>query len=175
MIGLSFDQRIVGFANENVLLDYVTPFDAEYISVNEVKTFFQTTKPEKLPVWQRPDEMATDVTFQHELTFDRYFLHLDYFLNQYFHILWVANENDMLEQAKKGVCLGTDYDGLINAIDCCKYADGLDGMYENMQKRFTPYFLQKTTGLQMTALEIKECIEGLFFNNAKAFLDKWFV
>ncbi len=81
----------------------------------------------------------------------------------------------MLEQAKNGVCLGTDYDGLINAIDCCKYADGLDGMYENLQKRFTPYFLQKTTGLQMTALEIKECIEGLFFNNSKACLDKWFV
>jgi len=119
--------------------------------------------------------MATDVTFQHELTFDRYFLHLDYFLNSIFIFFGLPIKTVCWRQAKKGVCLGTDYDGLINAIDCCKYADGLDGMYKNLQKRFTPYILQKTTGLQMTALEIKECIEGLFFNNAKAFLDKWFV
>ena len=43
LIGLSFDQRILGFADENVLRDVTTPNDVEYISNR--KQFFLALTP----------------------------------------------------------------------------------------------------------------------------------
>src|SRR4029079_15317853 len=63
LIGLSFDQRILGFADENVLRDVTVPHDVEYISELEAK-FFLGPNPETLPAWTDDSKVWTSDDFE---------------------------------------------------------------------------------------------------------------
>lgn len=169
LIGLSFDQRILGFADENVLRDVTIPHDVEYISEPEAE-FFLGPNPTALPVWTDDDKIWSTEDFENlDPVFDVE-LHALFFFNHVIHILMVAKQNVLIgtQKAMKQICLGSDYDGLINAIDNCKQSDKLD-TFKNLALAKMPELL-KNAKLDSDAIDTNMLIENIFYNNGRDFV-----
>jgi microsomal dipeptidase-like Zn-dependent dipeptidase len=171
LIGLSFDQRILGFPDENVLRDVNTPNDVEYISEQEANFFFGPN-PSKLPVWKNDSKVWTAEEFSNYEPSLNPVLHPLFFINQVIHILTVAknNPNIGVQKACKQICIGTDYDGLINSIDNCKQVDKLDAFKQLMLSKLKG--LLKNAGLSNDGINIPEFVDDLFYNNGRDFVIK---
>jgi hypothetical protein len=169
LIGLSFDQRILGFADENVLRNVTIPHDLEYISELEA-SFFLGPNPSALPVWTDDDKIWTTEDFENLDPVFNIRLHALFFFNQVIHILMVAKENALIgiQKAVKQICLGSDYDGLINSIDACKQVDKLND-FKTVALNKMPELLNKA-GLGNEAIDVEELIENIFYNNGKNFI-----
>jgi len=168
LIGLSFDQRILGFANENVLRDVTVPNDVEFISTQE-SAFFLGPVPEILPLHTSDEDIWTTQDFENLEPVLNTLLHLEFFFNNAFHILQVAKENGIaVKQAAKQICLGTDFDGLINAIDNCKNATELPAFKQQAIAKLPQ--LLKEARLDNEGLQVQEFIEDLFYRNGRDFV-----
>jgi microsomal dipeptidase-like Zn-dependent dipeptidase len=169
LIGLSFDQRILGFTDENVLRNVTTPHDLEYISELEAG-FFLGPNPSSLPAWTDDDKIWTSQDFENlDPAFNKE-LHPLFFLNQVIHILVIAKNNELIDmkQAMKQICLGSDYDGLINAVDHCKQADKLNN-FKDIAFEKMPRLLRKAK-LDKEGIDVPTLIENIFYNNGRDFV-----
>jgi microsomal dipeptidase-like Zn-dependent dipeptidase len=169
IVGLSFDQRILGFADENVLLSVTVPHDVEYISEMEAN-FFLGPNPAILPVWPGDTDVWASEDFEN-LDPSLYIeMHRRFLINNIIHILWVANNNAAIDinKAVKQICIGTDFDGLINAIDCCKQADGLQQLKKDMRDGLIDLLAKEG----LAAINVDELLDDLFYNNGKNFILK---
>ncbi len=177
LIGISMDQRIVGFPVDSVvyqLNDY--PYDQEYISKPEQEYFFRGyTDPSQVPHLipgddiLNGDEAQTHGEMSHEY-------HHFYFLNQVFHILSVCKKAGIsAKEAGSRICLGSDFDGLINALDCCtgvtELAEFKAYLRQILSLRSTFW---KTIPINKSEVDIDELLDGVFFTNAYNFLKKNF-
>lgn len=167
IIGLSFDQRILGFADENVIPDLSTPHDVEYISHQEA-SFFMGPNPELLHPRPVDDQVWAAEDFAELSPADFPFVHGRFLVNNIIHLLWVAGRHEKIGFAKaaKQICLGTDFDGLINAIDCCKTTEGLGRLKKKLRSD-----LQK--GLEQIGadeLEAGALLDAVFYENGKNFI-----
>jgi len=145
------------------------PHDVEYISHLEADFFFGPT-PANLHVW--PDD--NNVWASEDLdVLDKFLypdMHRKFLINNILHILWVGSKHTSIGLAKaaKQICIGTDFDGLINAIDCCKTADGLqklkDDMREELEKGLNKNGFQE--------LKTDKLLDDIFYNNGKNFMLK---
>jgi microsomal dipeptidase-like Zn-dependent dipeptidase len=167
IIGLSFDQRILGFADENVLLNVTVPHDVEYISHMEAD-FFLGPNPTILPVWPDDTEVWASEDFENLDPSLYVIMHRRFLINNIIHILWVANNHPAIDikKAAKQICIGTDFDGLINAIDCCKNADGLQQLKEDMKDGL----IDLLTAEGITAINVDQFLDDIFYNNGKNFV-----
>lgn len=168
LIGLSFDQRILGFANENVLKAVTVPHDVEYISQQEA-TFFLGPNPTQLPIYTSNKNIWLPEDFENVDASQNEDLHLDFFFNNAIHILQVAkNKGIGVKQAAKQMCLGTDFDGLINAIDCCKTATMFPAFKRDAALRL-PVLLHQAK-LDNEGIDVPEFLEDLFYRNGRDFV-----
>ncbi len=169
LIGLSFDQRILGFADENVLRDVTVPHDVEYISDAEAN-FFLGPNPSALPVFTNDDEVWTSDDFENLDPVMDVILHPLFFLNDVLHILTIAKKNPLIgvQKAVKKICLGSDYDGLINSIDNCKTIDKLKDFKQLCLDKL-PGLLKKTK-LDKDGIDVPSLIDDIFYNNGKQFV-----
>ena len=168
IIGLSFDQRILGFADENILLDVTIPHDVEYISAKEAEFFFGPIDPTTLPVWADDTSVWASEAFA-DLDPSLYAdMHRRFLVNNIVHILWVANKHADIDikKAAKQICLGTDFDGLINAIDCCKEADGLQQLKNDIRDGL----IDLLTSSGITTINADELLDDIFYTNGKNFV-----
>ena len=168
IIGVSFDQRILGFADESVIPGLTVPHDLEYISHQEAE-FFLGPQPTALPVW--PDDTNVWAAEDFE-DLDQSLLietHRRFLVNNIIHILWVANKNSSLkiQDAAKQICLGTDFDGLINAIDCCKDTTGMRDLKKDMKSD-----LKKGLSKISVNIDADKLLDDIFYNNGKNFMLK---
>ncbi len=181
LIGLSFDQRILGFPNENVLYPRVPAVDTEFISKEEAIDFFSQLNPAKTKIWNDESMVLLSEDFETHLNkYNLADLQLRYFFNNVFHILKVVqkakleNKIDMdVAEAAKRICIGTDFDGLINAIDCCKTTDRLPA-FHGRASHLMPKLLAEA-GFNNFPLDAAEFVNGIFFTNARDFLKGWYV
>lgn len=171
IIGLSFDQRILGFADESVIPGLTVPHDLEYISHLEAE-FFLGPQPSALPAWPGDSHVwaAEDLEdLDPSLFIDT---HRRFLVNNIIHILWVANKHNAINMhdAVKQICIGTDFDGLINAIDCCKQATGLQQLKKDMRTDLQ----EGIASLPGDAHEVDadELLDNIFYNNGKHFMLK---
>lgn len=169
IIGLSFDQRILGFADENVLPGVTVPHDVEYISQMEAG-FFLGPQPEDLPVWPDDTNVWAAEDFENldpSLYAD---MHRRFLINNIIHILWVAgNHPDIdIKKAAKQICIGTDFDGLINAIDCCKECTGFFQLKEDMREGLVN--MLELTGLETELDDVTVLLDDLFYYNGRNFV-----
>ena len=168
IIGLSFDQRILGFADESVIPGLTVPHDLEYISHQEAE-FFLGPQPTALPVWPDDTNVWTAEDFE---DLDQSLLietHRRFLVNNIIHILWVANKNISLkiQDAAKQICIGTDFDGLINAIDCCKDTTGMSDLKKDMKSD-----LKKGLSKISVNIDADKLLDDIFYNNGKNFMLK---
>jgi hypothetical protein len=86
------------------------------------------------------------------------------------HILWVASQHSLIgiDKAAKQICIGTDFDGLINAIDCCKDANGLQQLKEDMRE----YLADLLNNNEFHVLNVDVLLDDIFYNNGKNFMLK---
>lgn len=171
IIGLSFDQRILGFADESVIPGLTVPHDMEYISHDEAE-FFLGPQPTALPVWPDDTNVWTAEDFE-DLDQSLYIeTHRRFLVNNIIHILWVANKNTSIniQDAAKQICIGTDFDGLINAIDCCKQTTGMDQLKKDMHSDIEEG-LSKIFG-NTNAINADELLDDVFYNNGRIFMLK---
>lgn len=169
IIGLSFDQRILGFADENVLPAVTVPHDVEYISHMEAG-FFLGPDPDLLPVWPDDTNVWAAEDFE-DLDPSLYAdMHRRFLINNIIHILWVAsNHPDIdIKKAAKQICIGTDFDGLINAIDCCKECTDLFQLKEDMKEGLVN--MLEATGLDNALNDVTALLDDIFYNNGKNFV-----
>ena len=168
IIGVSFDQRILGFADESVIPGLTVPHDLEYISHQEAE-FFLGPQPTALPVWPDDTNVWTAEDFE---DIDQSLLietHRRFLVNNIIHILWVANKNISLkiQDAAKQICIGTDFDGLINAIDCCKDTTGMSDLKKDMKSD-----LKKGLSKISVNIDADKLLDDIFYNNGKNFMLK---
>lgn len=187
MIGISLDQRIIGFPDEELIQMGANadkpPFDVDYISKQEADVFFGMGRnPATIP----PRELDNDeVMFAEDgirhiegLFMDMDDLHALYFLNQVLHILKVAKNNQgglTLDLAMKSICIGSDLDGLVNAIDCCKTAVDFGRFKNQLLDIMSKKSFWKETDFAFGEINSQVLLDGIFHKNAVAFLNKHFV
>ena len=75
-----------------------------------------------------------------------------------------------MKDAVKQICIGTDFDGLINAIDCCKQINGMQQLKKDMRSDITEG-LTKIFGNADT-ITADELLDNVFYNNGKNFMLK---
>lgn len=173
LIGISLDQRILGFPADSIayqINDY--PYDQEYISAAEDEIFFRGYEdPGDIP-FKIPDEqiLSGGEALVHGENSVEY--HYYYFLNQVFHILLVAKKAGInLQRASKSICIGSDFDGLINPIDCCNSCLEFESFKLYLKQILTKRTsFWKQISIQKSDINIDEFLEGIFFNNAFEFL-----
>ncbi len=173
LIGISLDQRILGFPTDSVayqLNDY--PYDQEYISHSEAEIFFRGyNDPADVPFYVPGENILTgDEAQVHGENSVEY--HYYYFLNQVFHILQVAKKAGIsIKEASSRICIGSDFDGLINTLDCCQSAEELDGFKSYLRQILTrrTSFWQPLS-IKKSEVNVDELLEGIFYNNALEFL-----
>jgi microsomal dipeptidase-like Zn-dependent dipeptidase len=169
IIGLSFDQRILGFADDSGLTQVLVPHDVEYISHMEEGFYFGPT-PSNLRVWPHDNNVWASEDFDALANSQNLYpdVHRKFLVNNIVHILWVASKHSQigLKKAAKQICMGSDFDGLINAIDCCKDATGLKQLKKDMKKDFVDVF--KRNGFN--TINVDEFLDDIFYNNGKNFM-----
>ena len=169
LIGISFDQRILGFADENILRDVTIPHDLEYISEDEA-TFFLGPNPSGLQRSTDDDQIWRSEDFENLDPAFNVILHPLFFLNQVIHILCVAQKNHLIgvHKAMTQICLGSDFDGLINALDNCKQVTHFLE-FKNKCIQLLPGILSKTP-LAHENINLQELADNIFYNNGKNFV-----
>jgi len=181
MIGISLDQRIIGFPGDEPILykQGILPTDLDYISKKEADVFFGPQSPASFPPAAEDNEVvmnADDAVNQNSGFTEE--LHALYFLNQVLHVLWVAKKSKRgikLKDALRLICIGSDLDGLVNPIDCCMttadYADFKNKLLKIMSKKS----FWRGTGFAFGEIDSASLLDNIFFNNAEAFLMKHYI
>lgn len=137
MIGLSMDQRILGTPDElmmspDFLEDY---YEEEIISPGEKEFFKGVPRPaaDPLKILNRDDIRLEDR--QNAPVY-----HARHFMNQLFHLFNIADKNGIAPELMAGrICIGSDFDGMINPVDCCRNVTGLQGFKALLLQHFADW------------------------------------
>ncbi|RNI38946.1 hypothetical protein EFY79_04610 [Hanamia caeni] len=176
MIGLSMDKRILGFQQfekeSNGRDDF--PLETEYISNKEKTLFLGKGKvtiskafadAEKIMSWDEIEEggevnpMLSDY-------------HLKHFMAHIIHVIALAQKNSYdVMTALNQLCIGSDYDGLINPIWVCETANSLEHFKSELEDNFVSF--AKKSGIKLPEeFDVKSFSKKLFFENGRDFVMK---
>ena len=171
IIGLSLDQRIIGVP-ENMMIDdnYIDDiFEFEIISKEEA-TFFLNVPDRSL----EEEELYShyDITIDDKQNFPAW--HAKFFLNQVMHILRVANFSKMdMRDVINRICIGSDFDGLINPVDCCKNVGDFSSFKNRIVKLLKDHdseFEEVSDFKISSIISHKTLIDKIFYDNGKRFI-----
>lgn len=166
IIGLSLDKRILGYADLDAEVETFT-LEVEYISKSESKAFFEDIEnvfKSNLCIENREVDQGGRVN----PSAGEY--HLKHFMAQIIHMIKVCKNNSYdVTRALKQICIGSDFDGMINPVWVCDTIDNLQYFRETFEERFIPF--AKDCGIQLPAgLNIKAFSEDLFYKNGRDFV-----
>jgi microsomal dipeptidase-like Zn-dependent dipeptidase len=173
LIGISLDQRILGFPTEHIAYKWNGfPYDNEFISRFETAAFFGPGNPANLPENADADNtLSGDDAMNQEQFTD--LVHAHYFMNHVIHILKVAKEAGIgYDKAKTMICLGSDFDGLINAIDCCKDCTQFEDFKDTLRRITDNNLFWQNTGFSKNDIDMNELLELIFYRNGVNFVMK---
>lgn len=176
MIGLSMDQRILGSPDESMMGEGYTEeiFDFEVISPLE-KDWFRDTERKFIG-----DEFVLKAehidTANDRRKTDRF--HARHFLNQVFHLFVIARQNDIdLSLMASKICIGSDFDGMINPVDSCPNVTALSDFKELLLSQFIFWeteFENKAHFRVSDSIAPAQLLDQIFYQNALAFLQEWY-
>ena len=119
--------------------------------------------PDDTDVWASEDFENLDLSLYNEM-------HLRFLVNNIIHILRVAGNHPAIDinNAAKQICIGTDFDGLINTIDCCKTITGLMQLKKDMRSDLAEGLTTLNIGADF--INADELLDNIFYNNGKNFM-----
>ncbi|MEO8960562.1 MAG: hypothetical protein ABI325_01690 [Ginsengibacter sp.] len=169
------DKRILGYQEfemeTNGRDDF--PLETEYISIKEQTIFLGTGKvrlskafgdmENKVMQW---DEIEKGGSVNPRIS--NY--HLRHFMAHVVHLIAVARKNNYdVIAALNQVCIGSDYDGLINPIWTCETANGLEYFKSQFEDNFVS-FAKESAVVLPNGFDIQSFSKKLFFENGKDFV-----
>ncbi len=150
LIGLSLDQRILGTGK----------VAREKMSHDET---FKGITPLQPVLGADPDEEPSIRDAE---------LHLRQFCNNLFHIINVGRRiQGFGDDAWKHVVIGSDFDGLIDAVDFCPTAEHYSLIRVQLLQNLPA--LADEARIPLPA-PLHEMVEGIMYQNGYAFLEKWY-
>jgi len=176
IIGISMDQRIIGFPIDELEED-LPPVDIDYISLAESERFFETKRPTLMPYrGEDPQSVLTPDDLIRLNGVGTTFRHPKYFLNQIVHILRVCKSSSALtvQDGMKAICIGSDYDGLVNPLDNCSSAAKFPKFRQELEKLMNQPKFWNSTGLKNENIDPKQLLDNIFFNNGESYIRKNF-
>jgi microsomal dipeptidase-like Zn-dependent dipeptidase len=185
VIGLSLDKRILGFTDPSVTT--YAPQDrpdqlleVDYFSYHEYhdpvlfanKTDFgaKTDNNNCLFVNELDNLTLTGTAIK-----DLHFRHL---VNHFVHLYIIADQNQVMtglkpiDAVKNHLCIGSDFDGLINPIACTISVEKLDWLYNYFKAHFRTAF-NEGSGASISTATADTIINNFFYHNAKRFVTGW--
>lgn len=105
-------------------------------------------------------------------------LHFKHLVNHLIHVYMVASQNrdyiglDPLEAVKNHICIGSDFDGLINPVSCAYSVEDFGSLYKRFSNSFKNAF-KEGTDVNLSNSDAKKIIDNFFYNNAKSFITNW--
>ncbi len=173
IIGLSLDKRILGFseADSRTVQVYDTTFEEEYISNHELKHFLGADR-----VGSKMNDFycitTREVLAGGVVNPEASYYHLCHFMSHILHLVKVATIYGYdVSAALRQVCIGSDFDGLINPIWCCKDVNDLAKFKKMFIKLFPPYARDNETKVTLPPdFDVRQFADRLFFENGRDFL-----
>ena len=113
------------------------------------------------------DEMAATTAPEHQRK--NYTAHLRLILNHILHI-YKFTKDEGLPSPWDHICIGSDFDGLVEAVDCCRNATEFEALAQSLTRELTKIV---TDGFKYDlGLTPKQIIDKLMFSNAVEFINK---
>ncbi len=169
MIGLSLDKRILGYDNpDGVQDDSIYAIENEYISIKEEAFFF--TGPAGTAFDNGKCMLLKTVREGGTVDPNLAEYHLRHFMAHLVHLIRVARHGNYdVNKALKQVCIGSDYDGMINPLSSCEKVDELVYFKELFEKRFVAFAGDCNVALPQ-GFDVMAFSEALFYKNGKEFV-----
>lgn len=174
MIGLSMDKRILGYQEFEMETNGRDEFptQTEYISNKEEALFFGTGNVEigkafedmqdKVMQW---DEIEEGGVIDPALSS----YHLKHFMGHIIHVIEVAKKyNYEISSALNQICIGSDFDGLINPVWICSTVNSLEYFKSQFEEQFISFANNSNVQLP-DKFDVKDFSNRLFFENGKDF------
>ena len=175
VVGISMDSRILGYNPRNLTDDGADAFvrDIDVLSASEIAIFGDLSRNGRgrrenpFDALQNQDVADDDVRPGP----NNAFTHFQYFANHIIHLMNVAQQNglDPLE-ALGQVCLGSDFDGLINPLTCTPTVE----QYQNLRQQFIDFFpgflRESQIGVSIPNDQLTGIADGIFYTNARRFI-----
>jgi microsomal dipeptidase-like Zn-dependent dipeptidase len=171
MIGLSMDQRILGTPDELMMSpDFLEDFyEEEVISPGEKEFFRGVPRPDvdDMKILKRENIRPEDRT-------NAPLFHARHFMNQLFHLFNIADKHGISKDLlATRICIGSDFDGMINPVDCCKNVTGLQAFKDLLLEHFTDWETEFVTnnGIRVSAvMPPGQLFDRIFYQNGVDYL-----
>ncbi len=175
LIGLSLDQRILGVPEDLMLApDYMADiYEQEVISPGECD-FFRDISKKELP--ENAVLAIEDIRTEDRQHYPLY--HARHFWNQLFHLFRIAHTHQIPFTAMaKRICIGSDFDGMINPVDGCPKVTGLESFKNRLLAVFASceeeFF--RLAGYRISAaIPADQLLQHIFYQNGLDFLKLWY-
>ncbi|MBO9637172.1 MAG: hypothetical protein J7576_03310 [Siphonobacter aquaeclarae] len=186
LIGLSMDQRILGYSDvhdANGMPTNVFPFpmpggpmpvltDSDYISASELaeEPVFRTAQPDGARIIRGITPDSRDIVNADNI---RDFYHPRHFYLHVMHAMVIAGflggQDAVRKMLTQTLCIGSDFDGLIDGIDCCRNVTDTASLRHRFIVEF-PKFLKEIPLALPDGLSIEKVADRIFYENGHDFV-----
>lgn len=177
LIGLSMDQRILGSPMDEMMAEGYPDelFEEEVISDGEREWFRDVDKEFAGDEFVlKTEQISTANDRRNSKRF-----HARHFLNHVFHLFAIARQYGIPDTTMtERICIGSDFDGMINPVDCCPNVTGLPSFRSFLLQNFSVWEdeFEEAKGFRVSDFITPQALlDNIFFQNGEAFLKKWYL
>jgi microsomal dipeptidase-like Zn-dependent dipeptidase len=179
MIGLSLDRRIIGYVSKHdpeptgrdpqselvVDKEFISPDEWLALGIPDSAIGISVNEDDCVKLSDLEESAEGSIPSRDEYFFDHIHLQLKHYL-QVCHDAGIS-----IAQAQKHICIGSDFDGLINPFINIPTVKDMDDLKRNIRMNFH-FFLEtlEDSKLWHNELQIDQFVEDLFFNNGFNFI-----
>jgi microsomal dipeptidase-like Zn-dependent dipeptidase len=172
MLGLSMDKRILGYTapDETAAYDDLV-YEEEYISVKE-KEYFLTSNTTSEKMNDTHCLIQDDVQKIGKVNPQVEEYHLNHFMAHLLHFFKLSiMAGYPLEKAMTQICIGSDFDGMINPIWSCPTIDSIGNFKKKLVEKFGAFARSNADEIQLPSnFNTGRFMDLLFYENGKNFL-----
>lgn len=172
IIGLNMDKRILGYteADGRTVAMNELAFEEEYISNAEADVYL--TKHEVGSKMTDSFCITTQEVLQGGVVNPELaFYHLCHFMQHVLHFIKIAQQTDDVDKALTQICIGSDFDGIINPVWCCSSVAMLNNFKKEFIKTFMSFAHANRDLVNLPdSFDINKFADQLFFENGKNFV-----
>lgn len=174
LIGMSLDVRILGFQSEYGI--HLTS-ENEYLSTADFQTHFPQITVKNLPTNNLEAMISENESWLIPTKEDRHPLA---FCFNIIHIIQVGLLRTDIDEPWKQICLGSDFDGLIEPLKVSPQVTSLNELEANLIKWLAvaeEAYVKENGGKcilsKKSTAELKSVVRGIMYENGREFIDRW--